>query len=307
MPAWSAVLDGVNNRATFPAVTTSNNVDIETVITFNSLAGGAVLSDTAVGNYFRYNAGSLRFRCIGFLGNSMPFTPTIGQKYTLRVELRPTGAELFVDGVSVGSGGGGTPTGMLITTVGFFNSTYYLNVIIERLTVTDNTTPANSIDLYNDVAAGSNTNWKDQTVNGRDATLINTPIDGSQWLEAGGGDGLTIIPTGIPSEETFGTTTAINLTQILGVGSISSLEAVSTPTINVGSVVLEPAGIPSQEAFGAPSILYNQVIAVDAITSEETFGTVIVWDGVIIVIPYKLPQETITPVINSIIAPIFSI
>ena len=158
MPAWDCGTRWCYRKATFPSVTTSNNVDIETVITFNSLAGGAILSDAGVANFFRYNAGSLRFRCIGFLGNNMSFTPTIGQKYTLRVELRPTGAELFVDGVSIGSGGGATPTSMIMSTVGFFNSTHYLNVVIERLTVTDNTTPANSIELYNDVAAGSNTN-----------------------------------------------------------------------------------------------------------------------------------------------------
>jgi hypothetical protein len=117
----------------------------------------------------------------------MPFTPTIGQKYTLRAELRSNGVELFVDGSSIGTSSG-SPTGMLMSTVGFFNSTFYLNVVIERLTVTDNTTPANSIDLYNDVIAGSSVNWPDQTTNNRDATLINTPTDGTQWqLVVGGG------------------------------------------------------------------------------------------------------------------------
>jgi hypothetical protein len=185
MAVWAAVLDGVNDRATFASVTTSNNIDVEVVMTFNSLNGGAILSDGGVANFFRYNAGTLRFRCLGFLGNSMSFTPVIGQKYTLGAALRSTGVELFVDGASIGTSNG-SPTGMLINTIGFFNSTFYLGCTIERLTVTDNTTPANSFDLYNDVVAGSSVNWPDQTANARNGTLVNTPTDGSQWLEVGG-------------------------------------------------------------------------------------------------------------------------
>lgn len=188
MAVWAAVLDGINDRATIASVTTSNNIDVEAVITFNSLNGGAILSDGGVANFFRYNAGTLRFRCLGFLGSSMSFTPVIGQKYTLGAALRPTGVELFVDGSSIGTSNG-SPTGMLINTIGFFNSSFYLGCAIERLTVTDNTAPSNSFDLYNDVVAGSSVDWKDQTANARNGTLVDTATDGSQWLEVGGGGG----------------------------------------------------------------------------------------------------------------------
>ena len=185
MAVWAAVLDGINDRATISPVTTSNNIDVEGDVTFSSLNGGAIISDGGVANFFRYNAGTLRFRCLGFLGSSMSFTPVIGQKYTLGAALRPSGVELFVDGLSIGTSNG-SPTGMLINTIGFFNSSFYLGCTIERLTVTDNTTPANSFDLYNDVIAGSSVDWKDKTANARNATLVNTPTDGSQWLEVGG-------------------------------------------------------------------------------------------------------------------------
>lgn len=191
MAVWAAVLDGVNDRATVSSVTTSNNIDIEVVMTFNSLNGGAILSDGGVANFFRYNAGTLRFRCLGFLGSSMSFTPVIGQKYTLGAALRSTGVELFVDGSSIGTSNG-SPTGMLISTIGFFNSTFYLGCTIERLTVTDNTTTSNSFDLYNDVVAGSSVNWPDQTANAINGTLVNTPTDGSQWLEVGGQTGVDV-------------------------------------------------------------------------------------------------------------------
>lgn len=252
MAVWAAVLDGVNDRATFPSVTTSNNIDIEVVITFNSLNGGSIIGDSGVANFFRYNAGTLRFRCNGFLGNNMSFTPVIGQKYTLRAELRPTGAELFVDGSSIGSGGGGTPTSFVMNTIGFFNSTFYLGCTIERLTVTDNVTSANSIDLYNDVIAGSSVNWPDQTPNNRDATLINTPTDGSQWLEVGGGVSVDITETGPSFTESISANLSPNIIVSISESGPSFTEFINA---NLSSLTIQSSIVESGPSFVEQSSL----------------------------------------------------
>lgn len=126
------------------------------------------------------------------------------------------------------------------------------------------------------------------------------------WEDQGAGGGVGITPTGIGSLEDFGLVTIVNLTQILSVGSVNNTEVVNNPTVNVSSVILRPTEIDSLEIISTPSILYNQVVAINTITSEEVFGTIVVWDGVIIVIPYKLPQPTITPIVKTLISPIFS-
>jgi hypothetical protein len=75
----------------------------------------------------------------------------------------------------------------------------------------------------------------------------------------------TLSPTGIPSEETFGTP-VIGL--VLSPTGIPSQEAFGTPVI---SMVLSPTGIPSEEAFGTPGI--GLVLSPTGIPSQEAFGT----------------------------------
>ena len=126
------------------------------------------------------------------------------------------------------------------------------------------------------------------------------------FLEAGGG-GTVLTPTGIASTEAFGSPTVLNLNQVLGVtsitsleafglvtivgsqilqpSSISSLEALGAPLIISGAIILEPSSISSQEALGTPSLVYAQIVSVTGIDSEEAFGIAIVQDGIALVIP----------------------
>ena len=68
----------------------------------------------------------------------------------------------------------------------------------------------------------------------------------------------TLAPTGIPSEEAFGTPIIelLTTTQTLYPSGISSEEAFGTPTIVAFALqTIELSGIPSEEAFGIPVLL----------------------------------------------------
>ena len=225
MPAWAAVLDGVAGKATFPSTTTSNNFDIHVYGKFVALTNGAFLSDGGTSNYFRYANNTIRFRAGAFLGNSKPYTPTLGVDVKLTVRVRPTNVELLVDDISIGSDNG-VVTSMTVNTIGFFASTLYLTFTAERVVIDDFNTPTSSRNFYNDVAAGSNTNWKDQTVNGQDATLINTATDGSQWELIGGG-GVINIPLSSASYSVSSNNVDIDLTGEISVNLNSASQTYS--------------------------------------------------------------------------------
>mgnify|MGYP003645003965 CR=1 FL=1 len=128
----------------------------------------------------------------------------------------------------------------------------------------------------------------------------------SEYILVGGG-GVSLIVPSILSEESFGNPTVVNLSQVLGVtsiasleafglativgsqvlqpSSISSLEALGEPVIISGAIILEPSSIGSQELLGTPSLVYAQLVSVTGINSEEAFGLAIVQDGIALVIP----------------------
>ena len=59
------------------------------------------------------------------------------------------------------------------------------------------------------------------------------------------------MPTGIASNETFGT---VKVNQRIYPNSITSAEAFGTPTVTLGTVNIYPTGIASAEAFGTVKI-----------------------------------------------------
>lgn len=76
-----------------------------------------------------------------------------------------------------------------------------------------------------------------------------------------------IAPSGIASAEAFGTA-QLNLT-VTPTG-IASAEAFGSPSI---AMVVSPSGIASSEAWGTPEVFTTQFITVTGIASTEAFGT----------------------------------
>ncbi len=249
MPVWSAVLGGVGQKATFPQITTSNNVDIHIYGRFDALTSGAFVSDGGTNSYFRYANNSLRFRAGSFLGNPKPYAPAIDTPLKITAKVRPTNVELFIDDVSIGSDNG-TVNSMTINTAGFFASTLYLTFRLLRVVVDDFNTPANNLDLFNDVAAGASVTIPDKSGNGRDATLSGTPTDGSQWfLEGGAGntaDGTITLPplavSGSATDDSPGNTAAGTIT--LPPLAVSGSAADDSPgNTAAGTITLPPLAI----------------------------------------------------------------
>tara|TARA_R110000744_G_scaffold262304_4_gene376914 strand:- start:2305 stop:3390 length:1086 start_codon:yes stop_codon:yes gene_type:complete len=121
------------------------------------------------------------------------------------------------------------------------------------------------------------------------ATGVNMPTaalgqPGSAWIDEGG-SGISIAPPSIISGESFGLPDVILSTTYLLPTTVSSLEAFGEALVLAGGVTLSPTSITSQESLGTPSVVYSQVILVDGITSEESFGIAIISDGVALVIP----------------------
>lgn len=100
-----------------------------------------------------------------------------------------------------------------------------------------------------------------------------------------------IAPSGIATEEAFGVPTFISVFD-LSPGSIASEEAFGTPSIAVGAVTVSPNGIATEEAFGAPSVTGGALV-VDAtgIPSEEAFGTPTFGMGTVVVNITGIPSE----------------
>lgn len=194
MSLWAAVFDGVAGKAEFTGITFSDNTDIEMKVKFTSLQTGGLLSDGLAGRYFRYGAGSFRFRSSSTTYPTWVYTPVVDQFYDIMVECRSGGVELFIDGVSQGIKSGAFGT-FNIDTIALFNGNLFADVVIERLKITDNTTASNSIDLFNEAVAGSSVDWPDVSANNKTITLVDTATDGSQWELIGGGGGVTVAVT----------------------------------------------------------------------------------------------------------------
>lgn len=195
MATWAAVFDGTAGKAEFTggSVTYTDNIDVEFLgMKFTSLQTSGLLSNGGgTARYFRYNAGSFRFRSQVTTYPTWPYTPVIGQLYDIKVECRSGGVELFIDGVSQGVKSGTFGT-FDIDTIGLFNTSSYADIVVQRLKITDFTTSSNSIDLFNDVVAGSSVDWPDQSANNKTITLVGTATDGSQWESFGGGGGISL-------------------------------------------------------------------------------------------------------------------
>lgn len=138
---------------------------------------------------------------------------------------------------------------------------------------------------------------------------------------------VTIIPTGIPSAEAFGTpsfastqsvfvsgissaeafgTPALSYRQIVGPTGIASLEAFGGSSVTPGATQLLPQGIPSAQAFGTPTVTRGATfIFVAGIASGEAFGSPTVTRGSVNVAPTGIPSAEAfgTPSVSAVVSP----
>lgn len=112
-------------------------------------------------------------------------------------------------------------------------------------------------------------------------------------------------PTGIASEEAFGAPALSTGNVDIAPSSILSEQAVGTPTVSVGSATLSPTGIATAESFGLPTITVGGIaLQPSAIGSEESFGAPTILTGNVNVAPLGIASgesvgsPTSTSVVN---------
>ena len=147
-------------------------------------------------------------------------------------------------------------------------------------------------------------------------TLVGFPTDNSQWVFYASG-GSTVSPSGISSDEAFGSpsivlgsvalgATAISSEEVFGSpsllagassvqpSSIPTGEALGSPNIDVGAVLLEPVSIVSEELFGTPDVVSGlTAITPVGISSAEAFGAGLVQNLLVIIEPLGIPAEAL--------------
>lgn len=286
MADYAGVFDGISGKAIFSQVTFSDNLDIKIELKFVTAKTGGIISDGTANRYFRFASNSLRFRSNSTNYSTWSFTPTLLQDYVFDIECRTSSVELFIDTVSQGTRSGAFGA-WLVNTIAMYNTNLFSDIIIKRITITDNDTPVNSRDWFNNVSAGSNVNWKDQSANAQDATLVGTATNGDQWELIGGGGGVTVTPTSITSEESFGEPTIAISSAVISPLSITSQESFGVPVIVTAAIIVTPTSITSEESFGIPFIVFDQAVLAQSIPSGESFGIPIISDGLATIIPVE--------------------
>jgi hypothetical protein len=144
-----------------------------------------------------------------------------------------------------------------------------------------------------------------------------SPLSRTIWAPAAAGGGSsTLLPSGIPSDEAFGShlismglvglsPTSIASAEAFGSHTLSSIvalapagiasaEAFGTHVITVGNVTISPSGISSGEVFGSHIISQaggSQTVLVNGIPSDEAFGTALINAGTIIVTPTGIASQ----------------
>ena len=135
-------------------------------------------------------------------------------------------------------------------------------------------------------------------------TLFNFPAGNAHWVLYDDGTASasadTILPTGVPTEEAFGTPAIDTNSVDVAPTSIPSETAFGTPSLT-GAAVLTPSGIPSETSTGSPAITTGEVyIEPEGIPSLEAFGLPTVSVGVLFITPIGLAsaEELGTPEIK---------
>jgi hypothetical protein len=112
----------------------------------------------------------------------------------------------------------------------------------------------------------------------------------SAWVDTGGGS-LEILPSSIPSSETFGVATISTGTASIEPIGIASGEAFGSASITTGTVSINPVGISSSETFGNAEITTGtQTITPAGIESSEAFGVASITTGAVGISPSGIPS-----------------
>lgn len=98
---------------------------------------------------------------------------------------------------------------------------------------------------------------------------------------------LTLAPTGIASEEAFGSP---SLTLIIAPSGIASLESFGSPSLELEGNYICPSGIASLEALGSPVVINRQVITPPSIPSSFAAGSHSVVLQVQVIAPAGIPS-----------------
>ncbi len=317
--AWALQFDGVNDYATIATAinetSTSWRLEWRTALTDNTLNTNRVIAKTSGStDYIRTRSSSteqlfmeIDNTTYNIAGGTRSTVDGAMSDYVLTCN--GSQLEYFVDGISIGSVAG-FPTFKNMELIGRGGSSYFKGSI-EYIKYFD-TSSGDVLKFNFDATASSHSSGTpvlSELVVGNDATGVNMPTDGSAWIDlGGGGGGLTLVvssiasgesfglpdvilntayllPSAITTAESFGVPTVASLDQFIQAISVSSLEAFGEPLILTGGVTLAPTSITSQESLGTPFLVYSQLVLVDSITSEESFGIAIISDGVALVIP----------------------
>jgi hypothetical protein len=109
-----------------------------------------------------------------------------------------------------------------------------------------------------------------------------------------------IVPTAIPSAESFGTPTLLAGGVVVSPSSISTAEAVGSHTLKATANIL-PSAIQSVEAVGIPTFIATSNIIPTAIPSAETFGTPSLLAGGVLIQPVAISSTEVvsTPVLKT--------
>lgn len=110
----------------------------------------------------------------------------------------------------------------------------------------------------------------------------------------------TILPSAIVTDEAVGTPTVVHGGVLIQTTGIASAEAVGTPTLLKGGVLVLPTGIASAEAVGTPTLTRGGVLVVPtAIISLEAVGTHTLVHGGVIIAPVGIATAEVvnTPVL----------
>ena len=115
-----------------------------------------------------------------------------------------------------------------------------------------------------------------------------------EWPAGGGGGGSTVSPSGIGSEEAFGSPTLAAGAALVFPQGVASEETLGSPSIVLGSVTLGATAIPSAEAFGSPSLLAGaSSVQPSAIPTGEALGSPNIDVGTVLIEPVSIVSEEV--------------
>lgn len=248
--------------------------------------------------------------------------------HTFRVTLDAAGRQLKVAGMAVddvdtgGTPSNGTNTGISgsgTPSLSLVSSSNALNLGSAATYSADVGSPAGDDTMIEEDQNGGSSSslycWSEDGASSSDTIEANQSVAYAMCAISleGTSSGLSVTPTGIASDEAFGSTTvspgAVSITpngissdEAFGSAVISSIfaitpsgiasaETVGNPTLSVGSVTVIPSGIVSAEAFGTAALSQGLVIAPASIETLEAFGNPTLMPGTVTVLPTGIESD----------------